>query len=187
MKSFEDYLQEQSIILEDFNSKDATQFLLKVGPRTLPVFYEKLAKRPFNLVRYLKSFDSDLATSTLNLTAYTNHRGHAVGNNVRGLIYSVGSNYHIFVFLDMVLHVLICLALDQHPGKYPGLEYSKIYNESYDIEENDPVPNQWCFPYIYDSGVIKTNLKNKPFEKMCSVIDLEKQFMINKSDIITEK
>lgn len=135
MKSFATFIQ------EDFNSNGATQFILKVGPKTTPIFYEKLPKRPFNLNRYLKTFENSTANSTLNLNS----------GPIRGLIFSTETNYLVFIFAGYILHVLIALALKTEKGQYPALDYLKIYNDSYDIDEDEVLSNQWCFPFIYDS------------------------------------
>lgn len=168
----------REFIQEDFNSNGAKQFTLAVNSsnRTsyVPIFYEKIPQKAFNLPRYLKSFDSSVAKETLSK-----------GGGYRGMVFCIPPNYLIFVFTVNQLHSYVAKALDSNvkSNLYPKNSYTKIYISTDNLAASkDPVPEQWCFPFTYSStGDIQTNLGDNALVKLFRDKKLESEFMLDTS------
>jgi hypothetical protein len=162
MKTFNQFIQ------EDFNSPKATQISLDVlkatGRKGVTAktgalsFFEALPKRSFNLLRYLKSFDTEEAKTVL-------------GNNMgywRGLIFNSSQEFLIFVWKGILLHHQIAYAINNQSGmgKIPALKYEKAYNTMNLLDPGETIDNNWCFPLVYLNGQIRTNLSPVALEEL---------------------
>lgn len=154
MKTFTQFIQ------EDFNSPKATQVTLPVmafgrskkGPSNdMLAFFEIMPKRSFNLLRYMKTFDSQNAKDILN-----NISGHW-----RGLIFSTAQELLVFVWKGTVIHHQIGQAIDKIAGKekVPAHKYMKAYNTMNMLDSGESIDSNWCFPLVYMNGQLRTNLQ----------------------------
>jgi hypothetical protein len=137
----------------------------------VPIFFEKLSKKSFNLDRYMNTFGS-IAQETLN----------SKSGSYRGLIFCVETHYLVFVFTDSVLHNNICKALDEKSGSnlYPKNKYLKIYNDTDRLgASNQPVPDIWCFPFVYFQKDILSTLGDKALFKLFNEKKLQDEFLLN--------
>lgn len=146
MKTFDEFLN------EDFNSSKATQFVVPItsGGRTNKgtsgltesiVFFEILPKRSFNLERYMKTFGTSTAFSTMK-----NKSGHW-----RGMFFGRGSELLSVIFDAGILHEVLAKSLDEFTkksDKVPKYGYSKSYNATYLLDPGEKIDN-WCFPLTY--------------------------------------
>jgi len=129
-----------------------------------------LPQKPFNLPRYMKTFQSSTARETLK-SEYS----------YRGLIFCIPPNYLVFIFSAELLHAFACSALDSKTGMgYPKKNYEKIYNQTYKSGMHGSSSDSWCFPFIYSpSGELSTILGPKALAATFPDNKLEKEFMID--------
>lgn len=172
---YENPTSSNQYIQEDFNSNGAKQFTLAVtnapvGSMYVPVFFEKLPQKPFNLPRYMKTFHSSTAKETLKTEG-----------NYRGLIFCVPPNYLVFIFSAELLHAFACSALGSKTGMgYPKNNYRKIYDVTQESGLHEISSDSWCFPFIYSpSGELSTILGPKALAATFPDNKLEKEFMID--------
>lgn len=178
MKTFQEFIQ------EDFNSPKATQFKIPVSVTARPtpggkttdimVFYESMPYRSFNLIRYMKSFESSDAKEILN---------NAPGR-WRGLVFGKDTELLVFVWNSSFLHANICNSLDiiSKTGKCPIIGYKKSYNAMNLIDPGDTIPRNWCFPFVYISGKVRTNLYKNPLIEFESQKDIKSLFQFNENE-----
>lgn len=141
MKTFHEF------ITEDFNSNGATQFELKssgLGESSkMIIFFEKIPVRPFSLGRYMKSFGTTAKEIMRNNSQF----------GWRGIVFHKAGSLLIFVWSANYLHHDICKALDNQSGVYPKHKYLRSYNDMYLLGYKEPIGDEWCFPFTYNTSV----------------------------------
>lgn len=180
MKTFNQFLQ------EDFNSPKATQVPLEVASlwrskkstpkEPLLAFFEAMPKRPFNLLRYLRSFDSQDAKDILN---------NSTSSRWRGILFSSNQEFLVFVWKGSVLHQQVCQAIDKIAGKdkVPAHKYLKSYNTMNLLDPGETLDNNWCFPFVYTLGQIRTNLPPVAFGELDKQKGIKDLFQFDESQV----
>lgn len=51
------------------------------------------------------------------------------------------------------------------------------------LDPGDAVPSQWCFPFVYMSGKLRTNLLVKPLTELQSQKDIKSLFQFDDSEL----
>jgi hypothetical protein len=144
-------------IAEDFNSPKATQFKLTIpgGKSGFPsdIFFETLPYRPFNLIRYSKSFNSEIAFDTM----------HNIYKSWRCLVFAKNTELLIFVWKVSLTHESIARALTDKISlnKFPDYPYLKVYNNTTALNSDKTIGDQWCFPITFKSDILRTNLSDQ--------------------------
>jgi len=180
MKTFYQFIQ------EDFNSPKATQVSLEVmgmgrsgkgaPTKSLIAFFEAIPKRPFNLLRYLRSFDSQDAKDILN---------NSTSSRWRGILFSSNQEFLVFVWKGSVLHQQVCQAIDKIAGKdkVPAHKYLKSYNTMNLLDPGETLDNNWCFPFVYMLGQIRTNLPPVAFGELDKQKGIQDLFQFDESQV----
>jgi hypothetical protein len=171
MKTFNEFIN------EDFNSAGATQFISNVTVRgrlfEVPIFYEKLPMRPFNLARYMKSFDSNTASTTLKNPL----RG---GGSWRGFSVIERSAIHMLVWAGLQLHFDVLTSLQNNHGKSAKLRYLDLYNEIYSMNpDRFTIKDTWGYPFIWENGAfVEPDWESGILDAMEDQKGLSKLFML---------
>lgn len=183
MKILKEFLQ------EDFNSNKATQFempfekakyLRDVPGNSTVVFFEPLPKRPFNLDRYMMSFETQAAQSSMK----------SWGGDLRGTVFNGPQNLLVFVWAIPRLHAHFMRLLDSNKKKflYPStFQYLKSYNDMNLVNNFDPnVPEEWCLPFVWYEKMIVSNLEDEAMYQLDKQKNIKDLFMMRDPSLILQ-
>lgn len=175
-------------IQEDFNSNKATQFeiafdkakyLKDVPGQSSVVFFEPLPKKPFNLDRYMMSFETQNAQESMR----------SWGGDLRVAIFNGSQNLYVFVWAIPRLHSHFMRLLDSNVGKYPypKFNYLKSYNSMNLIDNFTPdVPNEWCFSFVWFEKMVVSNLEDECLYQFNKQKNISELFMFRDPSLILQ-
>lgn len=175
------------IVQEDFNSDKATQFeipfdkakyLKDVPGQSSVVFFEPLPKRPFNLDRYMMSFETSAA-----------HESMRSYGDLRGSVFNGPQNLYVFAWAIPRLHAHFMRLLDSNVGKYlyPNFKYLKSYNSMNLVDNTTPdVPNEWCFSFVWFEKMVVSNLGDEALYQLNKQKNISELFMLRDPSLVLQ-
>jgi hypothetical protein len=167
MKTFQTFLQ------EDFNSPKAMQFNLASVRENISIFFETLPNQPFDLKRYMKSFNSSSARETLKNTS----------DYWRALFFVIKDKIFVFVWEGLKLHSSLCRILEENVSlkKYPNLPFLQIYKNTL---QGKILPNtDYVFAIVYDDGNLESALNADKIQKLITIHKIDNLFKLDQKTI----
>lgn len=147
MITFRKFLQ------EDFKSSQIIELIDRNV--TIPVSYEKMPFKSFNLMRYLMPFTKDKTIMT--------------GGMLRGVIFKYENNFFNICWEDY-LHTKILTLLKE---KISNIDFIDCYKKMNSLLTGNTIPEFWGFTYFISKSSLGTTLRRDVIE------ELEKQKNVN--------